>query len=122
MWQLELIISDGVCEDHEAIRRLVRRAQEDHVVVVFVIVDAASKRESILDMSQAIFEPVAAIAGGGDDESTTGGGGGGTKLRIKRYLDGFPFAYYLVVGEVRELPGVLATALRQWFAEVVEAS
>lgn len=118
LWQLELIISDGVCEDHEAIRRLVRRAQEDHVVVVFVIVDAASKRESILDMTQAIFEPVA-IAGG-DDGSI--GGGGGTKLRIKRYLDGFPFAYYLVVGEVRELPGVLATALRQWFAEVVEAS
>ena len=116
LWQLELIISDGVCEDHEAIRRLVRRAQEDHVVVVFVIVDATSKRESILDMSQAIFEPVAA---GGDDES---GGGGGAKLRIKRYLDGFPFAYYLIVGEVRELPGVLATALRQWFAEVVEAS
>lgn len=126
LWQLELIISDGVCENHEAIRRLVRRAQEDHVVVVFVIVDAASKRESILDMSQAIFEPVA-VAGGENDGSIGGGGGGdggggGTKLRIKRYLDGFPFAYYLVVGEVRELPGVLATALRQWFAEVVEAS
>lgn len=119
LWQLELIISDGVCEDHEAIRRLVRRAQEDHVVVVFVIVDAASKRESILDMSQAIFEPVA-VAGG--DGGSIVGGGGGTKLRIKRYLDGFPFAYYLVVGEVRELPGVLATALRQWFAEVVVAS
>lgn len=119
LWQLELIISDGVCEDHEAIRRLVRRAQEDHVVVVFVIVDAASKRESILDMSQAIFEPVA-VAGG--DVGSIVGGGEGTKLRIKRYLDGFPFAYYLVVGEVRELPGVLATALRQWFAEVVVAS
>ena len=122
LWQLELIISDGICEDHEAIHRLVRRAQEDRVVVVFVIVDAASKRESILDMSQAIFEPVS-VAGGGDDGSTAdGGGGAGTKLRIKRYLDGFPFAYYLVVDEVRELPGVLATALRQWFAEVVEAS
>lgn len=119
LWQLELIISDGVCEDHEAIRRLVRRAQEDHVVVVFVIVDAASKRESILDMSQAIFEPAAVAAG---DGGSIVGGSGGTKLRIKRYLDGFPFAYYLVVGEVRELPGVLATALRQWFAEVVEAS
>lgn len=119
LWQLELIISDGVCEDHEAIRRLVRRAQEDHVVVVFIIVDAASKRESILDMSQAIFEPVAVPGGDGGSIVV---GGGGTKLRIKRYLDGFPFAYYLVVGEVRDLPGVLATALRQWFAEVVEAS
>jgi midasin len=35
-------------------------------------------------------------------------------------LDSFPFGYYLVVRDVRELPGVLAGALRQWFAEVVE--
>lgn len=120
LWQLELIISDGICEDHEAIRRLVRKAQEDHIVIVFMIVDAAaSKRESIQDMSQAIFfEPPATSITGADAES----GGGGTQLKIKRYLDGFPFAYYLVVGDVRELPGVLATALRQWFAEVVEAA
>jgi midasin len=44
------------------------------------------------------------------------------KLKMNRYLDGFPFGYYLVVGDVRELPGVLATALRQWFAEVVDAA
>lgn len=103
LWQLELIISDGVCEDHEGIRRLVRQAQEEHIMIVFVIVDAP-RGESVMDMSQAVFE---------DEE-------GKSKLRIKRYLDGFPFGYYLVVGDVRELPGVLATALRQWFAEVVE--
>lgn len=108
LWQLQLIISDGVCEDHEEIRRLVRRAQEARIVIVFVIVDAAGKGESILDMSQAIFEP--------EDEEA----GGESKLKIKRYLDGFPFPYYLVVGDVKELPDVLATALRQWFAEVVE--
>lgn len=123
LWQLELIISDGVCEEHEAIRRLVRRAQEEHIVIVFVIVDAG-KGESILDMSQAVFEADDEMVGGGGERSGTGMDriGGGTNLRIKRYLDGFPFAYYLVVGEVRELPGVLATALRQWFAEVVESS
>ena len=106
LWQLELIISDGVCEDHDTIRRLVRQAQEEHIMMVFVIVDALSKEESIVDMSQAVFEP-----------DTTGE----TKLRMKRYLDGFPFPYYLVVGNVRELPGVLSQALRQWFAEVVES-
>lgn len=124
LWQLELIISDGVCEEHEAIRRLVRRAQEEHIIIVFVIVDAG-KGESILDMSQAVFEADDEMVGGGGERSGTGmdGIGGSTQqLRIKRYLDGFPFAYYLVVGEVRELPGVLATALRQWFAEVVESS
>lgn len=114
LWQLELIISDGVCEDHEAIRRLVRRAQEERIVIVFVIVDAGEGK-SILDMSQAVFEPDDAGADTGSSSSE------GTKLRIKRYLDGFPFAYYLVVGDVKELPGVLATALRQWFAEVVES-
>lgn len=106
LWQLELIISDGVCEDHDTIQRLVRQAQEERIIIVFVIVDALLKGESIMDMSQAVFEP---------------DGSGETKLKIKRYLDGFPFAYYLVVGDMRELPGALAQALRQWFAEVVES-
>ena len=118
LWQLELIISDGVCEEHEAIRRLVRKAQEERIVIVFVIVDAG-KGESILDMSQAVFEPDDPAGGGLGAEMEHGSAG--TKLRIKRYLDGFPFAYYLVVGDVKELPGVLATALRQWFAEVAES-
>ncbi|MCJ1379430.1 hypothetical protein MMC17_002531 [Xylographa soralifera] len=105
LWQLELIISDGVCEDHDSIKRLVRQAQEERIMIVFVIVDSM-KGESIMDMTQATFEP---------DE------GGETKLKIKRYLDGFPFGYYLIVGNVKELPDVLATALRQWFAEVTES-
>lgn len=75
-------------------------------MIVFVIVDAILKEESIMDMSQAVFEPDAT---------------GETKLKIKRYLDGFPFPYYLVVGDVKELPGVLAQALRQWFSEVAES-
>jgi len=106
LWQLELIISDGVCEDHDTIRRLVRQAQEERIMIVFVIVDAL-RGSSIMDMTQATFEP---------DEN------GEMKLKMNRYLDGFPFGYYLVVGDVRELPGVLATALRQWFAEVVDAA
>ena len=106
LWQLELIISDGVCEDHDTIRRLVRQAQEERIMIVFVIVDSLLKGESVMEMTQAVFEPDAA---------------GETKLNIKPYMDGFPFPYYLVVGEVRELPGVLAQALRQWFVEVVES-
>ena len=105
LWQLELIISDGVCEDHESIRRLVRQAQEERIVIIFVIVDSL-KGESIMDMTQATFEP---------DET------GETKLKIKRYLDGFPFGYYLIVGDVKDLPGVLAATLRQWFTEVAES-
>lgn len=109
LWQLELIISDGICEDHDTIRRLVRQALEERIMVVFIIVDAV-KGSSILDLSQASFEP--------DAESGTGE----MKLKMKRYLEGFPFPYYLVVRDVRELPAVLATALKQWFAEVVDVS
>lgn len=105
LWQLQLIISDGICEDHDTIRRLVRQAQEERIMIVFVIVDAI-RGESIVDMSQAVFEPDPNIEGG-------------QKLKINRYLDGFPFMYYLVVGDVKELPGVLATALRGWFSKVV---
>ena len=123
LWQLQLIVSDGVCEDHDSIRRLVRKAQDERIVIIFVIVDAG-KGESILDMHQAVFEPVPPgnealgmleTSSEGATDITT------TKLRIKRYLDDFPFPYYLVAGDVKELPGVLTAALRQWFAEVVES-
>lgn len=106
LWQLQLIISDGVCEDHDTIRRLVRQAQEDKIMIVFVIIDAL-RGSSIMEMSQAKFEV----------DST-----GGMKLKMERYLDDFPFGYYLVVSNVRHLPSVLSAALRQWFTEVVEAS
>ena len=39
LWQLQLIISDGICEDHERIRRLLMVAQEERMMMVFVIVD-----------------------------------------------------------------------------------
>ena len=123
LWQLQLIVSDGVCEDHDTIRRLVRNAQDERIVIIFIIVDA-TKGESILDMSQAVFEPVlpGKDALGMPEPSSEGANDTmTTKLRIKRYLDDFPFPYYLVADDVKELPGVLATALRQWFAEVVES-
>ena len=72
-------------------------------------------------MSQAIFEPDDDIVGRKGEMSGNFMGGGSTRLRINRYLDSFPFTYYLVVSDVRELPSVLAAALRQWFTEVVES-
>ncbi|KAI5287449.1 hypothetical protein KEM54_005993, partial [Ascosphaera aggregata] len=108
LWQLQLIISDGICEDHDTIRRLVRQAQEERIMIVFVIVDAM-KGSSILDLTQARFEPDTA-------------GTGEMKLKMTKYLEGFPFPYYLVVRDVQELPAVLSLALKQWFAEVVDIS
>jgi midasin len=98
--------SDGICEDHDTIRRLVRQDLEERIIIVLIIVDAV-KGSSILDLPQATFEPDT---------------GGEMKLQMKRYLENFPFLYYLVVSDVRELPSALATALKQWFADVVDVS
>ena len=88
-------------------------------MIVFVIVDAAAARNdatgggssgagsSIVDLQTANF---------GKDEN------GNLKVETVRYLETFPFRYYLVVRDVQELPGVLASALRQWFAEVVDTA
>ena len=35
LWQLMLIVSDGLCDDHAEIQRLVRKAQEERVMIVF---------------------------------------------------------------------------------------
>ncbi|KAI7329691.1 midasin [Hortaea werneckii] len=114
LWQLQLVISDGVCEDHPSIRQLVRQAHEERIMVVFVIVDAAmaqaqaadGSNQSILDLQTAEFVKNAS---------------GEMEVKMLKYLDTFPFNYYLVVRDVQELPTVLAGALRQWFAEVVES-
>jgi len=107
LWQLELIISDGICEDHETIRRMVREAFEAKIMMIFVILDAIhpERKDSILDIKSYSFET---------------GKDGGQTLRETRYLDSFPFNYFVIVRDVRELPVVLASALRQWFAEVAE--
>ncbi|OQV03835.1 AAA domain-containing protein [Cladophialophora immunda] len=122
-WQLQLIVSDGHCSDHDGIARLVRQAHdEERVVIVFVIVDAGD--ESILDLKEAVFEPDPAAqshaAGPSGSGKGTGPGAAEMRVRTKRYLDGFPFPYYLVVRDVRDLPGVLATALKGWFGSVVD--
>ncbi|PWW78362.1 midasin [Tuber magnatum] len=106
LWQLEIIVSDGVCEDHDTLRRLVRKAQEEKIMIVFVIVDSV-RESSILVLEGVRFER---------DEN------GGMELKMYKYLDSFPFGFYLVVSDIKELPGVLALALRQWLAEIVDAT
>lgn len=104
LWQLQIIISDGVCEDHETVRRLVRKAREEKVMLVFVVVDGISSKESILEMSQVSYVP---------DPVT-----GAMNLTVENYLDTFPFEFYVVVSNINELPEMLSLILRQYFSEV----
>lgn len=107
LWRLEIIVSDGVCESHDVLRQLVRKAREERIMMVFVIVDGVNNQDSILDLNEVRYETDA---------------GGNMALKIDRYLDHFPFEFYVIVKDIRELPNVLSLVLRQFFAEVAETS
>jgi midasin len=107
LWQLALILSDGLTPSsaHDSIRRLLREAMEERIMIVFIIMDdtGTKKGDSVLELKEAKFVK-------GDD--------GESKVVIERYLDTFPFQYYLIVHNLEELPTALAGLLRTWFAEV----
>ncbi|KAK7417901.1 AAA ATPase midasin [Neonectria magnoliae] len=106
LWQLALILSDGLTPSsaHEAIRRQLREAMEERVMIVFIIMDNTEKKkgDSVLELKEAKF-----VRDGGE-----------SRVVIERYLDTFPFQYYLIVHHLDELPSALAGLLRTWFAEV----
>jgi len=115
LWQLQVIISDGVCQDHHKLRRLLRRALEERVMIVFVIVDSlhqtqstpqAGGASSILSMQTVEYKEV----------------NGTMQLEMQRYLDTFPFEFYVVLRDVEALPGVLADTLRQWMTRVSQSN
>ncbi|KAF2150048.1 P-loop containing nucleoside triphosphate hydrolase protein [Myriangium duriaei CBS 260.36] len=113
VWQLMLVVGDGVFEDAEGVRRAERQLREMGVMVVFVVVDAFGQSSAEGGKKQSITELQVATFSKGPD--------GNTRLETRKYLETFPFRYYLIVRDVAELPGVLASALRQWFAEVAES-
>lgn len=96
LWQMEIIISDGICQDHERLRGILRKAEEQRVMVVFIILDSlhtnsstsasgkGTNQSSILSMSQVAYKEV----------------DGRMDLSVTRYLDTFPFEYYVVVRNV----------------------
>lgn len=119
LWQLEIIISDGICQDHEQLRTVLRKAEEQRVMIVFIIIDSlhsaaaaasstaaghGSTQSSILSMDKAAFKNV----------------DGRMELQLERYLDSFPFEYYVVLRSVEALPEVLSGTLKQFFERISE--
>ncbi len=95
--QLMFILSDGrFGDEREYLKQWLRRAEEQQIFCVFLVLDGLEKNESILDI-QAI---------GKDKEGN---------MSVTPYIDGFPFLYYLLLRKIGNLPQVLADALRQWF-------
>ena len=112
LWQLQIIISDGICQSHDRLRSVLRKAEEQRVMVVFVIVDSlhqttadpstssiSTSDNSILSLKQATYRMV----------------DGRGQVQMDRYLDTFPFEYYVVLRDVEALPDVLSGTLKQFF-------
>jgi midasin len=99
LWKLKIILSDGVCTDHAKLRaQCVGMANDDRIMCVFVVLDGG--KDSIMDMKKV--------------EWLDGGG----RLEMTRYMDTFPFDYFVGVREIGRLPSVLSDVLRQYFALV----
>jgi midasin len=96
--QLFFVISDGwlVLQQHAALNAAIRQAQERGVLLVFLIIDGPSNKDSILQTQSISFGP-------------------DNRVRTSNYLDRFPFPYYVLLRRIHQLPEVLADALRQWF-------
>lgn len=129
LWQLEIIISDGICQEHERLRRALRRARSMRVLVVFIVLDALNEGSSTLVPGASNTTATASSATSGSQSSilalnqvsyrqspTTGQ----MELTMERYLDSFPFEYYVVLRDVEALPRVLADTLREFFEKVNE--
>jgi midasin len=101
LWQLEIILSDGICEDHAYIKNRVHLAAEEHIAMVFIILDTRSEKDSILNMNDVSYDL---------DPNTNM-----PILKMNRYMDSFPFDYYVLVRNVETLPEVLSDILRQFF-------
>lgn len=105
VWSLALIVSDGLCQDHERLRALLRKAKEERVIFVFLVVDSlhrgaadggnSSSEQSILNMQSVQY------ANG--------------QLSMRRYIDDFPFESFIVLRDAEALPEVLSSTLRQFF-------
>ncbi|KAG0307077.1 AAA ATPase midasin [Dissophora globulifera] len=102
LWQLQIIISDGICESHETLKALVRQAAEQQIMLIFIILDNKAEDESIMKMTTAKFTSVNGVP----------------RVSVNPYLETFPFDYYVVLRNINSLPETLADALRQYFSFV----
>ncbi|KAG7670517.1 hypothetical protein KSW81_003079 [Nannochloris sp. 'desiccata'] len=92
--QLVLIIADGRFHEKEALKRAARdAAARPGVLYAFIVLDNAAN--SILDMQSVAFV--------------------GGKPIFTKYMDSFPFPFYIVLRDTAALPRTLADLLRQWF-------
>lgn len=94
--QLAFVVSDGLLTSRGAqLSRLVSAAAEQKVMLVWILIDnQGDAASSVLDIQSIVQHK--------------------GKMARRRYMDSFPFPYYVVLRNLEALPMVLADSLRQW--------
>ncbi|KPV75029.1 uncharacterized protein RHOBADRAFT_53933 [Rhodotorula graminis WP1] len=124
LWQLVVIISDGICQDHDKLRALLRRASEQKVMFVFVVIDSLHRRGSDAPnaAAAAAANPAADQQSILEMKSASYGynASGRLELKLDRYLDSFgaTFEHFVVLRDANALPDVLSSTLKQFFESV----
>ena len=85
--------TDGRFHEKENLSRCVRDALSRKCMVAFLLLD--NPQESIMDLMEAPFE--------------------GGSIKFSKYMDSFPFPYYIVLRNIETLPRTFSDLLRQWF-------
>ncbi|XP_031091675.1 midasin [Ipomoea triloba] len=93
--QLVLIIADGRFHEKEKLKPRVRDLLNKKRLVVFLVLD--SPEVPIMDIQDV------------DYDFKEG------SVKLSKYMESFPFPYYLVLRNIESLPRTLADLLRQWF-------
>jgi midasin len=106
VWQLNVILSDGICHQHDKIKPLLARCHSARILNIFVLLDNRPVESSIFELSHVEY-----VEQGVDPMS----GQVRTGIKMTKYLETFPFEFYVVLRDVKMLPNILAESLKQWF-------
>ncbi|CAN8018551.1 unnamed protein product [Ixodes persulcatus] len=101
--RLVLLVSDGrgICSEGD-VAAAVRDAHSLGLLMVFLVLDCLGGKDSILEVRKPEFGPSG-------------------EVRLRSYMEHFPFPFYLLLRDLASMPAVLGEALRQWLELVAQA-
>ncbi|KAK1434225.1 hypothetical protein QVD17_11144 [Tagetes erecta] len=91
--QLVIIIADGRISEKENLKRCVRDMLRKKRMVAYLLLDNA--KESVTETLEYTFPSGKCVVG--------------------KFMDSFPFPFYVILRDIETLPRTLADLLRQWF-------
>ena len=94
------VISDGRF-NKDVVRPFCLESEEAGLLYIYIILDCDDKK-SIMNYRTSKVEKV----------------DGKTKVSIQNYLEDFPFRNYIIVKDMRELTGIIASIMRDYFMKM----